>query len=189
MGGRGADPASSAKGDLFYGTPSDFGPSHRLQADEYHGQKIEITVTGIQAKKIAHVEKIQYDGGTGKVEKTLTVEATRWSGDNLLVKFVGFDAPEASKMLADFELWVPRDQAAPLEEGEVYLADLIGCSLVFTGEAKGRVTGYLEGAASILLEVEKADGSIAMVPFQNVYLGNIDLTGRTIELKVDWILE
>jgi len=123
------------------------------------------------------------------VEKTLKVESTRWAGDNLLLKFVGVDSPEEAKLWADFELWVPRDQAAPLEEGEVYLADLIGCSLVFAGEAKGRVTGFLEGASAILLEVEKTEGGDCVVPFLEVYLGSIDLTGRTIELKVDWILE
>lgn len=125
----------------------------------------------------------------GGVEKTLAVESTRWTGDNLLLKFAGIDSPEAAKLLADFELWVPRDQAAPLEEGEVYLADLVGCSLIFAGTAKGRVTGYLEGAASILLEVEKTDGTNCVVPFQEVYLGKIDLSGKTIELKVEWILE
>lgn len=124
----------------------------------------------------------------GAVAKTLKVEATRWTGDHLLLKFVGVDSPEEAKLLADFELWVPRDQAAPLEEGEVYLADLVGCSLTFAGEVKGRVTGFLEGAAAVLLEVEKTDGSTCVVPFLNVYLGDIDLTGRTIELKVDWIL-
>jgi 16S rRNA processing protein RimM len=125
----------------------------------------------------------------GSVEKTLAVESTRRSGENLLLKFAGIDSPEASKLLADFELWVPKAQAAPLEEGEVYLADLVGCSLVFAGEAKGRVTGFLEGAAAVLLEIEKSDGSTCVVPFMEVYLGDIDLTGRTIELKVDWILE
>ncbi len=123
------------------------------------------------------------------MEKTLKVETTRRSGDNLLLKFVGIDSPEAAKMLADFELWVPRDQAAPLEEGEVYLADLIGCSLVFAGVVRGRVMGHLEGASAILLEVEKTNGENCIVPFQEVYLGSIDLNGRTIELKVDWILE
>lgn len=125
----------------------------------------------------------------GAVVKTLRVEATRWSGDQLLLKFAGVDSPEEAKLLADFELWVPKDQAAPLEEGEVYLADLIGCSLVFAGEARGKVTGFLDGASSVLLEVEKTDGSNCVVPFMEVYLGNIDLTGRTVELKVDWILE
>ncbi len=125
----------------------------------------------------------------GAVAKTLKVEATRRSGDNLLLKFSGIDSPEEAKLLADFELWVPRDLAAPLEEGEVYLADLIGCSLVFAGEVKGRVTGFLEGAAAVLLEVEKTDGAACVVPFMERYLGSIDLAGRSVELKVDWILE
>lgn len=125
----------------------------------------------------------------GSVEKTLRVEATRWTGDHLLLKFVGIDSPEEAKLLADFELWVPRGQGAPLEEGEVYLADLVGCQLTFEGTTKGRVTGFLEGAQAVLLEVEKADGSTCVVPYQAVYLGDVDLTGKTIELKVDWILE
>lgn len=154
-----------------------------------HGVRGEVKVLSYSGV-FDHFERLKsVSARKGAVVKTLTVESTRWSGDNLLLKFAGIDAPEASKLLADFELWVPRDQAAPLEEGEVYLADLIGCSLVFAGEAKGRVTGYLEGAASILLEVEKTDGLVSMVPFQEIYLGSIDLTGRTIELKVDWILE
>jgi len=122
------------------------------------------------------------------VAKTLVVEATRWSGDHLLWKFRGIDAPEEAKLLADFELWVPREHAAPLEDGEVYLSDLVGCSLVFDGEVKGRVTGFLEGAAKVLLEVEKTDGSACVVPFQDEYLGDIDLSGRTMQLRVDWIL-
>ena len=125
----------------------------------------------------------------GAVAKTLKVEATRRMGDNLLLKFAGIDSPEEAKLLADFELWVPKAQAAPLEEGEVYLADLVGCSLIFAGEAKGRVTGFLDGAAAVLLEVEKTDGTTCVVPFMEVYLGSIDLAGRTVELKVDWILE
>jgi 16S rRNA processing protein RimM len=124
----------------------------------------------------------------GGVEKTLEVESARWVGDNLLLKFVGIDSPEQAKLWADFELWVPRDQAAPLKDGEVYLADLVGCSLVFAGEVKGKVTGFLEGAAAILLEVEKTEGGDCVVPFLEVYLGSIDLPGRTIELRVDWIL-
>ena len=137
-----------------------------------------------------HFEKLNsVSARKGTVEKTLKVESTRWTGDHLLLKFVGIDSPEEAKLWADFELWVPRNQAAPLDEGEVYLADLIGCSLVFAGEARGVVKGFLEGASAVLLEVEKPDGAACVVPFMEVYLGNIDLTGRTIELKVDWILE
>ena len=125
----------------------------------------------------------------GPVDRALKVETTRPNGDGFLMKFAGIDSPEEAKKLADFELWVSRDHAARLEEGEVYLADLIGCSLVFAGEAKAKVTGFLEGGATVLLEVEKTGGGTAVVPFQDVYLGSIDLSGRAIELRVDWILE
>lgn len=154
-----------------------------------HGVRGEVKVLSYSGV-FDHFERLKtVSARKGAVEKTLTVESTRWSGDNLLFKFAGIDSPEASRLLADFELWVPRDQAAPLEDGEVYLADLIGCSLVFAGEAKGKVTGFLEGASSVLLEVEKTDGSTCVVPFQEVYLGDIDIAGRTVELKVEWILE
>jgi 16S rRNA processing protein RimM len=125
----------------------------------------------------------------GGAAKTLKVEATRTVGGALLLKFAGIDTPEAAKLLADFELWVPKEKAAPLEPGEVYLADLAGCALVSGGEKKGTVTGYLEGGSAVLLEVVKTDGSTCVVPFMDVYLGDIDWNGRTIELKADWILE
>jgi 16S rRNA processing protein RimM len=154
-----------------------------------HGVRGEVKVLSYSGV-FDHFERLKsVSAHKGAVEKTLTVEATRWTGENLLLKFAGIDSPEEAKLLADFELWVPKAQAAPLEEGEVYLTDLIGCSLVFAGEVKGRVTGFLEGAQAVLLEVEKPDGKTCVVPFQEVYLGSIDLTGRTVELKVEWILE
>lgn len=124
----------------------------------------------------------------GPVRRTLRVEARRWSGDLLLLKFSGIESPEEAKRLADFELWVPQEQAAPLADGEVYLADLIGCAVTFGGDEKGRITGYLEGAAAILLEVEKTGGGTCVVPFQDVFVGDWDLERRTLELRVDWIL-
>ena len=137
-----------------------------------------------------HFEKLgSVSARKGTAVKTLKVEATRSSGGGMLLKFAGIDTPEQAKLLADFELWVPKENAAPLDAGEVYLADLAGCALVFGGEEKGKVTGYLEGGSAVLLEVVKTDGSTCVVPFMNVYLGNIDLTGRTIELKADWLLE
>ncbi|MEI8092884.1 MAG: ribosome maturation factor RimM [Spirochaetales bacterium] len=125
----------------------------------------------------------------GAVERTLLVESSRWAGDNLLMKFRGIEQPEEAKRLADLELWVPKNLAAPLAPGEVYLKDLIGCQLVFEGRSVATVTSYLEGGHTELLEVEKSEGGAAVVPYADRYLGNIDLTGRTIELKVDWILE
>lgn len=125
----------------------------------------------------------------GKVEKIIEIEAIRWSGEQPLLKIKGIDQPEEAKKYADFEIWVNRDEAAPLAEGEYYLSDLIGCDLVFEGKKVGAITGYLEGGSTELLEIRKTNGQSAVVPFMNMYLGDIDLSGKSIELKTLWILE
>ena len=154
-----------------------------------HGVKGEVKVLSYSGEYEHFARLDTVSARKNGAVKTLKVEATRSFGDGMLLKFVGIETPEQAKLLADFELWVPKEQAAPLEAGEVYLADLAGCALVFGGEEKGRVKGYLEGGSAVLLEVVKTDGSTCVVPFMDIYLGDIDLTGRTIELKADWILE
>lgn len=126
---------------------------------------------------------------TGSGQKVWEIESFRVAGDFPIFKFKGIDTPEDAKLLAGQELWVDRDKAAPLADGEYYLSDLIGIKLVMNGEVKGTVTGFLEGGASELLEVRLVDGNDVIVPFMEMYLGKVDLKDMTIELKVDWILE
>jgi len=125
----------------------------------------------------------------GSVQRDLTIQTAKRSGSGFLMKFVGIESPEAAKLLADHELWVPRSSAAPLKDGEVYFADLVGCSVQFEGITRGTITGFWDGTAATLLEVKTSDDRQVLIPFQDVYLGNIDLSGRTVELRVEWILE
>lgn len=125
----------------------------------------------------------------GQVEKQVVLESIRWSGDQPLMKIRGIDQPETAKAFADFEIWVSREQAAPLQEDEYYLSDLVGFKLVYDGHEMATVTGFLEGGTTELLEVRKSNGKTAVIPFMNRYLGDIDLAGKQIELKVEWILE
>lgn len=125
----------------------------------------------------------------GQTEKNMTVESSRLAGGMLVMKFKGVDSPEAAKLLAGLEIWIDRSQAAPLKKNEFYMTDLIGCKLVDDSGERGTVTGYLEGGATELLEVQKPDGSQVVVPFMDKYLGKVDVEQKTIELRLDWILE
>lgn len=125
----------------------------------------------------------------GTIEKQIELESFRWSGDQPLLKFRGYDQPETVKAFADFEIWVHRDEAAQLKDGEFYLSDLIGCKLYCGNREMATVTGFLEGGTTELLEVRRTNGKTAVIPFMNRYLGDIDLTGRKIELIAEWILE
>ncbi len=121
-------------------------------------------------------------------EKVYPVEEFKLLGDNLLMKLRGIDNPEDAKILAGAEVLVSRDQAAPLEEGEFYQADLVGCRVVHQGEDLGVIKSIFEGGAADLLEVVTHGGTF-MVPFQEHYIGEVDLKAKTLELLTPWLLQ
>ena len=57
------------------------------------------------------------------------------------VTLEGCSGPEDVEKLRGHELWIDRAHAAPLDEGEVYISDLIGCEAVDGG---GRSVGRLK---------------------------------------------
>ncbi|QMU99447.1 16S rRNA processing protein RimM [Borrelia sp. A-FGy1] len=101
----------------------------------------------------------------------------------LLLKFEEFNSPEAVKNLIGFELWVSDEFASKLEEDEYYFGELIGYSIVSSGEKLGVVISFLECGNSVLLEVKTCD-KLFFIPFLEVYLGDINRELKTIELKM-----
>lgn len=120
-------------------------------------------------------------------EKVYDVEEIKPLGALLLMKLKGIESPEVAKTLAGAEILVPREQASPLEEGEFYQADLYGCQLVHQGEVLGLVKSIFHNGAADLLEVKTDDGTY-FVPFQDPYIGDVDVEKKTIELKTPWLL-
>lgn len=149
----------------------------------------------------------------GEQRKSLAVEQARVSGGIVLMKFSGLDSPEAVRSYSGFELVIPRNEARQLQDGEWFIEDLKGCSLVYEGhESKdaptkkvGTITDVLEGGAASLFEVlisedctflahdakYTAQGKLRMVyvPFVTEHIGKIDIAAKTVQLMHLWILE
>lgn len=121
-------------------------------------------------------------------EAVFRVEQCRIMGADILMKLEGLDTPEAVGGYASWEICVPRELASPLRDGEYYITDLCGCSLVYDGKEVGTVRSIIDAAASQMLEVVLPVGRTCLVPFMNEHVGGIDLEGRTIELKSEWLL-
>jgi 16S rRNA processing protein RimM len=121
-------------------------------------------------------------------EKVYRVEEVKSFKDGVLMKLEGVDTPEAGKALAGSELWVERDLAAPLTEGEYYISDMIGCSLVCGGSRCGEVVSVSETGVADLLEVKTGRG-VRMIPFTSKFVGEVDLESGTIELLEPELLE
>ena len=126
---------------------------------------------------------VQKDPVPYEVEK---VSASK--GGEVLLKLKGIDTPEEARKLNGQEIWAEREDAAPLKEGEYYLADLVGCRVLSGGVEVGRVKTVIEGGAADLLEAVDAQGRSFLVPFLERFVGEVDIHRGTIELKEESLL-
>jgi 16S rRNA processing protein RimM len=107
----------------------------------------------------------------------------------LSVKFAGIDSPEAARALKGAEILVPREQAAPLNEGEFYIEDLRGLEVIAEGKTVGTISDVIEGGGGFLTEVLLVSGNKRLVPFRNEFFGKVDPAAGRAELLKPWILE
>ncbi|MDC7240116.1 MAG: ribosome maturation factor RimM [Spirochaetales bacterium] len=120
--------------------------------------------------------------------RVFEVEKVAPLGDEVLLKLKGLDTPEQGKLLAGWDIWVPRTQAAGLDKGEFYHADLIGSDLILDGTSVGTIKSVMEAGSDDLLEVETGEEA-KLVPFNKVFIGKIDTEKKTVELLEGWILD
>jgi 16S rRNA processing protein RimM len=128
----------------------------------------------------------------GEDTREYTVEAASASPPTF--KLAGIDSPEAAKTLKGAEILVPRDQAAPLEEGEFYIEDLRGLEVFCAGKAGkaetvGAISEVIEGGGAFLAEISLPSGEKKLVPFRNEFFGPVDPASGRVELFESWILE
>ena len=108
------------------------------------------------------------------------IEAISPDKQEWLLKLVGVIGRDAAEALAGATLSVPRDWLPPAADGEVYLTDLIGCTLVSVDGTKlGVVRATIPGAQE-LLECEGVDGRPFLVPFVPQLVVAVDLAARQL---------
>jgi 16S rRNA processing protein RimM len=108
--------------------------------------------------------------------------------DQLVLKFVGIDSRTDAEALQGWFLCIPEEDRPPLEEGQVYLSDLVGCEVRAVSDDRriGEVTGFQEIGPTVLLEV---DGDDLLVPYVPEFCREVDLAGRVIRVELPEGLE
>jgi 16S rRNA processing protein RimM len=102
--------------------------------------------------------------------------------------FSGVDSISAAELLAGKIVAVPLAERAQLAEDEVYIADLIGCTLVDVGGTAPVIVGQIEqvdraAGPVALLVVHGAAGEV-LIPFAKSYLRTLDLAGKRVEMAL-----
>ena len=128
-------------------------------------------------------------------EKRLVIAESSAAAPLVLMRFAGYDSPEAVKALGGAELLVDRKNAAPLQPGEFYIEDLKGLSVITLEEHPpnngilGHITTVIEGGSGDLVEIRLNNGALRLIPFREEFFTDIDLENRQVTLTNLWILE
>ena len=148
-----------------------------------HGLKGEVKVfpTTDDPKRFKDLGDVVVDNGKEKIN--LTVEGVRFFKNLVIVKFKDIDDINDVEKYKKAEIYVTRENAVPLEEGEYYIADLIGLKVA---DEEGRMLGSCRNifptGANLVMEVEGEKDF--MVPYVKPFIVNVDLEKGIITIHV-----
>jgi len=136
----------------------------------------------------------------GSLDQARQIEiASSWlpvgrNNGRVVLQFAGIDTISAAELLLGLDVIVPSEERRLLEDGSVYISDLVGCT-VYDGQAQvGTIEDVrfpttadgstrLEDAAP-LLAVQPASGGEVLIPFVSAFIVRADLAARRIEMKL-----
>lgn len=115
--------------------------------------------------------------------RSLQIEEQWFHGDRLVLKFAGFDEPEAAKELIGCDLAIPADERIGLPKGSYYEWELTGCRVeTVEGEAVGEVKAIVRTGGAELLSVVDATGRDRLVPMVSDIVMEIDKEKKLIRI-------
>ncbi len=114
------------------------------------------------------------------------VESAWLHRGRVIFKFRGFETISDAEHLRDVEVRLPISERTPVEEGEYYQSDLIGCQVIDggTGQLVGHVAGWQDSGGPGLLDVRGPDGEEILIPFATAICKEINVKLRRIVVSL-----
>jgi 16S rRNA processing protein RimM len=115
--------------------------------------------------------------------RRLAVEGHWLHAGRVVLKFEGYDTPEAAAELAGMELAVPEAEAVELEEGEFYDWQLVGCRVeTVDNRAVGTVREVLHAGAAPVLVIRDEREKESLVPLAESICVEVDTEAKLIRV-------
>ena len=138
-----------------------------------HGLKGEVKVypTTDDPDRFYDLKKVFLDR-SGSMENMLQLEVqnVRFFKNLAIVKFKDYDNIDDVLPFRKGELYVDRADAIPLQEGEYFIGDIIGCRVLDENDKElGTVKEFLETGANDVMLV-KTEGKDLMIPYCDPFI-------------------
>ncbi len=124
-------------------------------------------------------------GKSKKEEKKLEIEEVKYQKNMVLLKFKGVETVEEAEKLRNNYLEIDRSDAIPLEEGEFFIADLIGLKVFLdTGEELGILEDIYNTGSKDIYVVKDKLGKSYLLPYIDEVIKKIDLDNSKIIVHI-----
>ena len=149
-----------------------------------HGE-CKVYPTTDDMTRFKKLDKVYACDGKG-FEQKLKIAGVKFFKNMVILKFDGIDTPEAIQKLRSRDLMIDREDAEPLEEGEYFIADLIGLKAVDENEETiGTVEEIFPTGANLVVQIGRQGLEPVLVPYvRNVFIKNVDLDKGIMTIHV-----
>ncbi len=110
------------------------------------------------------------------------IESVRGNVRGLILALSDVNSREEAEAMRGAKLWVARSTLEPLEPGQYYLVDMIGCAVRLRDDVIAVVKDVRPDPSVDTMVLQMNDGSIAEVPIVDAWVGEVDVQARTVEL-------
>lgn len=150
-----------------------------------HGVRGEVKVypTTDDIKRFDYLEEAVID--TGKEYIDVNVIGVKYFKNMVILKFEQFDNMDQVIPYKGMDLLVTRENAIPLEEGEHFIVDLVGCKVVTDdGEDFGELVDVLQTGANGVYVVKMNDGKEVLLPVIDECVLEKDVENKVIKVHI-----
>ena len=150
-----------------------------------HGVKGEISVypTTDDVNRFSDLDTVFVDM-KGEM-KPFKVTGCKYKKNMPVLKFEGIDNINDIEAYRGLDLYIDKDHAIPLEEGEFYLADVLGFDVVSEDQVIGVLEDYFENAADQTIFVVKCtDGTTKYIPDVDEFIDSVDMDEKKMYVNL-----
>lgn len=118
-------------------------------------------------------------------ENKFEIEEVKYQKNVVLLKFKGIDTIEQAEVLRNSYIEIERKDAVKLEEGQYFIADLLGLDVFAdTGEKLGTLDDIYNTGSSDIFVVKNELGKQFLLPHIDEVIKNIDLENGKITVHI-----
>ena len=127
-----------------------------------HGE-VKVYPTTDDVRRFDYLKDVVLDTKKGYME--LQVTGVKYFKNMVILRFKQFDNVDQVIPYKGMDLLVTRENAVPLEEGEYFIADMVGCKIITDeGEDFGELVDVMQTGANDVYVVKTHEGKEVLLP-------------------------